>query len=653
MKITLPLDTFLYELFPVEYNNTEQLKNYLQQYYTLGAFEPSIELLDKEIIITINTGKYLQDKKAYQELVRLCEKGQYNKAKLLAETLIKKSPNVSEYHRLLGQILSDQGDQEEAINCLIDALRWNPNNKFALLMMGNIFAKFKNDNNTANIHYNQVLVNNPTDYITLVNIGVIVFQQGQEKEALKYLNKAMEIQPDYPNTYMAFTKIAESNQDWQTAITNAIKALKRCNKKDVIYQKALHALTQSCNHFINENDVLPIINKYKGQLEAKGDKNIHILENNNIENLAKIEIAEYHKKQKHSVLYKSNYKGYQHLVMHELVHLDLVLQARETNENQLFTSDAIAKDLFLKKHQKNIIKKLPEHLNQDTVNKIVDSLFHGINSRAYNAPIDLFIEDFLYKTYHALIPFQFISLMFLIQENIKAVTDKAILKMFPKDIISKNRVYNVVTAMQFKELFGVDCIEDYQANKLELNTANTFYQEFKEYQKDRKPAEEYELVQHWAEDLDLNHYFQLVSENPQGLKTVEDVMVEMKTDPYGVNSRDKTEERNMKAFLKQHADSNTNQAVVMYMVGAFQYFKPMPIDIVKAIAFEFATLGITGIDPKKDNYSVPSIKNKTFTGYQVLAYYYTSWAIAIPTQLAMLQLPFDKEYALAKQITQL
>ena len=43
----------------------------------------------------------------------------------------------------MGQMLSDEGDQDEAINYLIDALRWDSKNAWALLMMGNIFAKFK------------------------------------------------------------------------------------------------------------------------------------------------------------------------------------------------------------------------------------------------------------------------------------------------------------------------------------------------------------------------------------------------------------------------------------------------------------------------------------------------------------------------------
>jgi hypothetical protein len=109
----------------------------------------------------------------------------------------------------------------------------------------------------------------------------------------------------------------------------------------------------------------------------------------------------------------------------------------------------------------------------------------------------------------------------------------------------------------------------------------------------------------------------------------------------------------MKKFLDSHTSPEINHAVAMYMVGAIEFFKPMAKPKVKELAFEFATLGMSGIDPKTDGYSIPSIKNKSFTGYQALAYYYVSWATAIPEMLAQLQMPFDKEYELAKQMTKL
>ena len=47
---------------------------------------------------------------------------------------------------------------------------------------------------------------------------------------------------------------------------------------------------------------------------------------------------------------------------------------------------------------------------------------------------------------------------------------------------------------------------------------------------------------------------------------------------------------------------------------------------------------------------MPLIAGKSFSGYQVLAYYYVSWAKAFPEYLEQLQLPFAKEYEFAKEI---
>lgn len=70
----------------------------------------------------------------------------------------------------------------------------------------------------------------------------------------------------------------------------------------------------------------------------------------------------------------------------------------------------------------------------------------------------------------------------------------------------------------------------------------------------------------------------------------------------------------------------------------------------KEIAFEIALLAQTGIDPKKQGYRLNKNPNKKFSRYNLLAYYYVSWAIAVPEMLSDLQMPLEKEYELAKGI---
>jgi len=144
-----------------------------------------------------------------------------------------------------------------------------------------------------------------------------------------------------------------------------------------------------------------------------------------------------------------------------------------------------------------------------------------------------------------------------------------------------------------------------------------------------------------------------VPEDEHGKKTIESVLSKMESDPYGLNTLDPSKERKMKKFMESHSDENINLAVAMYMAGALEFFKPMEKSKVKELAFEFATLGMAGIDPSKDGYSIPSIRDKTFSGYKALAYYYVSWAVAIPEMLAQLQMPFDKEFDLANEYLKL
>jgi Flp pilus assembly protein TadD len=139
----------------------------------------------------------------------------------------------------MGQILSDEGDQEEAINSLIDALKWNSKNGYALTMMGNIFAKFKDDISTAMKYYDQALIANPKDNIPISNIGANLLQQGKLEEAKKYFWEAIKINDQYPNTHFALGMIAEKENDLQSAFFSTIQAIKLNKNKDVLYQNSV------------------------------------------------------------------------------------------------------------------------------------------------------------------------------------------------------------------------------------------------------------------------------------------------------------------------------------------------------------------------------------------------------------------------------
>jgi hypothetical protein len=651
MQIIHKIDDFLYTIFPELINGDESLiKIVIEKYFTFNAsLKPSVRIENGFAIIEIDIPSIIAYETEYRKTIDLCEKGRFNEAKPILKKLIDINPYNSEYNRIMGQILSEEGSQDEAIDYLIDALRLNSKNGWALLMMGNIFAKFKNDIPTALKYYDQALVANVNDFISLTNVGYLLFQEKRYSEAKKYFYEALKINDKFPNAYLALGMIAEKDNEPYNAFNFTLQAIKFCSEKDMLYQKSVQQAIDISKHIVSSLDGMKIVKTYKHKLEFEGGTEIDIIEDSEITTAAKIEFAENYKREKHIVKYKSNLPAVEHLIIHELVHYFFVIEARKSNINQLFISSQQHKREFIKTYISQLHKLRKMGMQEPMLEEFLQKLFEGINLQAYNTPIDLFIENYLFNNYEKLRPYQFLSLYRLLQEGINAVTNTTIVDFSPKEILSKSKIYNLVNALQFKELYGIDLIKELKGSAVEFKTAKDFYNEFLQYKDDREVAEEYELVLHWAEDLKLDKNFELVDENEYRTKrtNVDNLLNSIEKDPYTTDARDLYKERDLEKFMKSQQDLGVNMAVVMFMVEAINYFNKLPSEEIKKIAFEIATQGTQGFSPNNNNYAISAIPDKLFSGYHILSYYYVSWAMAIPEQLDMLGLNFQKEYKLA------
>ena len=650
MIIIHKIDDFIFELFPqvAESNFDEEvIKQVLTVFYTTGPFRPKITIIDDYIKIEIDTSLIETQEKDYQKAISFSEKGMYSDAKKILERLVKSTPHISEYYRILGQIYSEEGDQDKAVDTLIDALKWDPNNAWALLMMGNIFAKFKNDLETALKYYKQAAKLNPEDNIAINNIGANLMQLGKHEDAREYFNKALKINPEYPNTHYALALIDQIEGDDISAFDKAITAIKKSKFGDIMYKQSFNLGIELAKELISENVGERLIAQFATKVEEDCGRKILILKDNNIATAAKTEIAENHNSDEHVIRYKPNYPAFEHLVMHELMHIDLATQARKEKINELFITNQSQENLFRANISKDVDKMIKAGYSSKSISGYVNSIFSGLNSQVYNTPIDLFIEDRIFREFPALRPFQFISLLTLIQEGIHATTDKKIVELSPPMVLSVSKVYNLVNTLHFRDLFGIDLIASLNPSFKEKKQAEEFWDEFLTYRLDKVPGEEYELLAHWAKDLHMDKYFDMVYEEEYRSKTMEDVLSDMEDDPFGVLEKDPKQDRANKTFREKHLDKDINMAVVMYMVDAMQYFKTIPEKDIEQIAFQIAMIGTAGISPDNTDYKVNLIPEKTFTGYHLLAYYYVSFALALPKLLPELQLPFDKEYQMA------
>jgi tetratricopeptide (TPR) repeat protein len=340
-------DAFFYSLFPeLEKGDAKAIKDVLTKFYRVGIYEPKIVIEENLVRVVVDLNAIAPMTKEHKRIISLCEKGKFQEAKSHLLPLIRQYPAHSELHRLLGQIESESGNQEEAIHSLIDALRWDPSNAFALIMMGNIFLRIKEEPETAMRYYNQALVANPNDYLTANNIAATYMQMGQFDQAEIFLRKALNSNPDFPNTHHGFGLYFEETGELYPAFESFFNAMKVNQKKDELYKQSLHKLFDISQKIVDSNSVEEVVSSYLQELIELQRKDIKIEKSDSIPYVAKIEYAELYNRDHHLIKYLPSRPAIAHLVMHELTHLKFAVEAREANKYQLITSDRENKNGF-------------------------------------------------------------------------------------------------------------------------------------------------------------------------------------------------------------------------------------------------------------------------------------------------------------------
>ena len=453
----------------------------------------------------------------------------------------------------------------------------------------------------------------PDDYASMTLIAVNLIQNGKADAARQYLDRAFEVNPAYPNIYYGFALLAEAEHNYREAFEMSVVTLFKNPVKDLLYQQSLNTAMKAAREIIDEEVGGDLVNAYASTLEEECGKKIVIEADAGLRSGAKIEFAENHDRTYHLVTYSPEYPAVHHLIMHELTHLHLAVQARQAGKNKRFFG-SLEHDAM----------KLSKKWDDDAVLKPHSSAtLEGLIEQIFNTPIDLYIEDFLFQNYPTLMPYQFLSLIGLVQEGIHATTDEQILTIAPPVILSKSKTFNLVNALFLLKRYGVNLIEEHQPNASERELAETFYREYEECRTRHTPGDEYELLQSWAKQLHLQNSFSFVKESGSP------------------------------CFTEAHQGKDINMAVTRFMVEALHYFKNLTDPEINKIAIQIGLMCGEGITPDAEGYTIPLIAGKTFTGYQVLAYYYVSWAKEFHEELLQLQLPFEKEYAFAKEMAKM
>ena len=588
-----------------------------------------------------------------QKAFDLCNEKKFDEALPLLESVTKEDPKNSEAWRTLAQVhWFHKHEPDKAYDELIEALKCEPRNLWALILMGNLLTREKNDIEGAKSYYNKVLEYFPDNAIAINNVAATYIERKEYTEAIPLMKKVISIDDTYINSYyglaLCYYKTNQLEECFEICYQGATKLQDRPENPGV-RDELLKLYLTVAKDLADKTNYINVWKGIKEELEAVDHINIQFAEDKNLMVNARFEYAITHRTKDHVIRYNPDKKYIDHLFVHEMMHLKMNQQATLNHRGKaiVFTTDN--QEAFNKRY-KRFVQNRHKNLPRNEQERMLKVMCEGIGTQLTSSPMDLFVEHIMYTDYKVMRPIQLLSLVHLEEVNIESIRKGGESGFFPSEIVKTSKILNIVSSMHLKELYGIDFIHEYNPTKSEFDQAKDLYEEFKAYLNTFKSGDEYEMLEYFAQSFNMEDFMDIVDETrlaeekKDDYSLIDDIDKRLQSAP----SDEDVDVSNAQFALNHQDGANPTETMMMamYMLSAMQSFDKMGHDDVKKIAFEIATVGINGISPDK-KYSINSIPGKEFGGYEFLAYYYVSWAREFPDALEKIQLPFSKAYQTA------
>lgn len=591
-----------------------------------------------------------------QQALDLCNNSEFDKAIPLLEEITEEDPQNSEAWRVLAQIhWNHQHLPDRAYDELIESLKCDPKNIWALILMGNLLSKEKKDVEHAKVYYDKVLEYYPDNVIAINNIGATYLELNNFEQALPFLKQALTLNDSYVNSYYGlaycYYKLGRLEDSFQTCRQGAVKSADRPENPSV-REELMKLYMTVARELSNQTNYINVWRGIKDELEAVDNIQIRFVEDRKLEVLAKLEYAPLHGAKEHVLRYHPDKEYVDHIFVHEMMHLKMNQRATAARRAKAVVCTESTRKSFFRRYQK-YIQKAHRLIPQNEQREVMVQMANSLGLQLMNCPLDLFVEHMMFEDYKVMRPIQMLSLFHQELTNIDAVKKVSGIRFLPSEVVRANKVMNIVTSMHFKELFGINLVKEYRPTKAEYEQAADLFDEFKAYLSSYKAGDEYEMIEYFVDSFNMGNLVEIIDESEAAkmVNTSNGNDTEINTMADKMPPEEEIDAQNAKFALDHQdgADPTETMMMSMYMLGAMEYFDTITPQEVRHIALEIATVGMTGISPQK-RYSINSIPNKEFSGYQFLAYYYVSWARAIPEMVDKLELPFTKAYEQALQL---
>ena len=159
-----------------------------------------------------------------QEADRLCEKastqaskGELPKAASIYRRALELNPSLQSARRALAMVLLESGKIDDAIDVLLDALKTDPRDHEALVILGNHYARQDGQHEVALSLIRCACEVAPDDPVAHNSLGALLLEKDQAEEAVKEFDTALALDPTMANAWYGRSVAEIGLQRWEPA----------------------------------------------------------------------------------------------------------------------------------------------------------------------------------------------------------------------------------------------------------------------------------------------------------------------------------------------------------------------------------------------------------------------------------------------------
>ena len=460
-QITIPLDdVFTDPENPIDLTAlpADEAVHHLTEIYSFLPPGSDVSVTGDLVTLTIPEPDDYRAREAlgtYDRAVRYAERGKYDRAISLFREALDVLPAHADARRNLAMALMETGDAGATKQVLAELLRLQPDDARAFLILGNAYAQFDGDLESAERFYRTAYELDP-DYVYLLNsYAALKARQGHFDDARRLFQSAIDKDPDSPNPRYGLALLNHRQGHPEQALSALQRLFERPPARDPrtepVYVEA-RGLYVEVNRTVAEDNHAEMLARLQDAFEdyaADTGYPIELQQDDSLKVPATTKLAWVYGRAHHVIQYRPTTAPaiLPHLIAHEFEHIRLAYEARQAGRDKVFVStDRITQDVLdtSSRAQRELRRR---GVGDQAIVDFMHQITTGLTSQLFNAPLDMVIEHRVYHRLPFLRPNQVVSLHATQLENVQALTDESLAGSVPPRIYQSNVAMNCAYAL--------------------------------------------------------------------------------------------------------------------------------------------------------------------------------------------------------------